>query len=119
MVQIEKQTPANVIGFSVKGQVESRDYEHLINPTLDAHVKEHGEARLYLELIDFEGETLKALLNDLQTTVKHYGDFKKVAIAGREDWLPTAVKAGNLITLGVEVKHFGLDEKEKAMEWLR
>lgn len=119
MVKIVKDTPENVVGFSVNGKVESTDYEHIINPTLDHHVKDKGEARLYLELVDFQGETLQALLKDLQATVKHYGNFKKVGIAGREDWLPTAVKAGDLVTPGVEVKHFGLDEKQEAMEWLR
>ena len=119
MVKVLQDTPDNIIGFRIAGEVESRDYEYIINPALNYHVKDQGEARLYIELVDFEGETFKALFEDIKTTVKHYGNFKKVGIAGKEDWIPGLVKAGNLLTPGVQVKHFGLKEKKKAMTWLK
>jgi hypothetical protein len=113
-----KNIPGEIIGFDFTGEVTKKDYESVIYPALEEHIK--GNKRVKL-LCQFD-ESLKkfdlgALWDDAKMSFKHLLDWKKVAIVSDITWLNDSLKTLGFLMPG-RLKIFQNAERDKALEWL-
>lgn len=108
----------NILGIRIFDRLTHADYQWF-NQAMAEQVERFGKIHLFLEITDFEGISLNAIWDDLKTGIKYYRQIKKAAITGRSGWLKQAVKIGNFITPGVEMKYFAPKEKDQAIAWLQ
>lgn len=107
----------NLLGMAIVGKMEVADYEKISYHIQDL-VEQHGKARIFLEIVELQGISFRALWEDLKASVKHYGDIERVAIVGDQSWLKASVKVGDLLTPGLDMAAFNASERQRAINWL-
>ncbi len=106
----------HVLGFSINGNLSKADYE-FINEQFDSHLSQHPDVRVYFEILSLKGMTLNAFFQDIKTTINYYDKILKIAIVAKG--METITKIGDFFTPGISAKHFQLDQKQEAIEWLK
>lgn len=116
MIHFIHDVPEEVIGISVDDKLTKEDYEKYNRMV---RLKEPAdELKLYVEIEDWEGMTLQALLEDIKTGFQQYDKIRKIAVTGSEKWLQQCINAGDVITPGMDMKFFDESERDKALAWL-
>lgn len=116
MLHFIENVPSDLIAVSVDGKLTKEDYDKFNRMV---RLKDHADdLKLYVEINDWEGITLKAIFEDIKASFEHYNDISKMAIAGDARWLKNWTKAGDVLTPGIEVKSFAVSERDQAMSWL-
>lgn len=108
----------NILGLAIVDKMEVADYEKF-NYYVSDKVEQYGKVRLFLEIVDMKGVSLRALYEDLKTAIKHYGSIERMAIIGDQSWLKGSVKVSDLLTPGLDMTAFGTDERARAIDWLK
>ena len=107
----------HIIGLEIDGWIDAEDIDRIVKivePRIDA-----GERlKIYAEVNSWSGMSLGAFIKDLRFSLQHVKDFDKEAIVSDKRWLEALAALGNTLFSGIEVKHFTLDESDKALEWL-
>ena len=107
----------HIIGLEIDGWIDAEDIDRIVKivePRIDA-----GERlKIYAEVNSWSGMSLGAFIKDLRFSLQHLKDFDKEAIVSDKRWLEALATLGNTLFSGIEVKHFTLDESDKALEWL-
>ena len=107
----------HIIGLEIDGWIDAEDIDRIVKivePRIDAGEK----LRIYAEVSSWSGMSLGAFIKDLRFSLQHVKDFDKEAIVSDKRWLEALAALGNTLFSGIEVKHFTLDESDKALEWL-
>lgn len=107
--------PANVIGFSVSGKLETADYRDVLLPALE-QAAAGDEVRVVIVMPTFEGFAPGALWQDMKMGVEHWGKWKKIALVTDVEWMEHGVDWFGWMTPG-DVKHFDLDDLDDAIAW--
>lgn len=110
--------PSNILGLAIVDKMQVADYEKF-NYHLEDHVSKFGKARIFLEIVDLKGVSLRAVYEDIKTAVKHYSSIERMAIIGDQSWLKSSVKVSDLLTPGLDMAAFGTDERQRAIDWLK
>ena len=116
-VKLITHKPDHIIGLEIDGWINAEDIDRIVKivePRIDAGEK----LRIYAEVSNWSGMSLGAFIKDLKFSLQHVKDFDKEAIVSDKRWLEGLAALGNTLFSGIEVKHFTLDEKDKALEWL-
>lgn len=116
MIKILEESKNNLLAVRVRGDIESRDFD-ILNPILEKTIEEHDHPLAYIELLDLESFTPKAVMEDLKNVPK-YNQFEKVAMVGDAKWKEIIIKAAGTL-MKSEVKYFNYDQKTEAMAWLK
>ncbi|MEM7594364.1 MAG: STAS/SEC14 domain-containing protein [Cyanobacteria bacterium P01_A01_bin.83] len=107
----------NIIGLDIDGWIDAEDIERIVQ-LIETKFKPGEKLRIYAEVNNWSGISLKALLADLRFSLQHFPDFEKEAIVSDRRWLESLAALGNTLFSGIEVKHFKLEEKEQALSWI-
>ena len=79
MIKLLSMDANNVIGVSIKGNVNPKDFELVKN--FISEVEVHYEfLRVYVEIKDIEGFLLETLLKEFEFTLSQFHKFEKEAI---------------------------------------
>jgi len=105
------------VGFSIDGHLSKAAYD-MVNLRMKEALQSNEKIGLYLEIIDLEGMTLKAVWEELKAAINYYSKLNKIVITGKEGWLKNAAKISDFLTPGIDVKYFKLEDKEEAIAWL-
>jgi hypothetical protein len=108
-----------VIGFRLSGEFTEEDFLEVLVPALEQASNTHGIIRLIIEVMDFKGETLGAMIQDYQ----HKGRFPHIereAIVGDEDWDKWTGPFRDFFFLfpNTEVRFFRHDQRSQAWDWI-
>ena len=76
--------------INVQGKLKHKDYIDVLLPKLDEISKE-GKIKALIEMNDFSGIELKAIIDDMKAGIKHRKDFEKIAVVTDSSWMSTAV----------------------------
>ncbi|MEM6395523.1 MAG: STAS/SEC14 domain-containing protein [Bacteroidota bacterium] len=106
-----------LLGLAIVGKLTDKDYE-LLDMLIEDQRRDHGKARIYLEIVDLEGISFRAIWQDLKTTVKHYSHIERIAIVGDQGWLKATIKVSDLMTPGLDMQAFPTEDRQRAMNWL-
>ncbi|MEM7761993.1 MAG: STAS/SEC14 domain-containing protein [Cyanobacteria bacterium P01_A01_bin.40] len=116
-VELIPHKPDHIVGVEIDGWIDAEDIDRvvkLIKPRLDVGEK----LRIYAEVNSWSGMSLGAFIKDLRFSLQQVNNFEKEAIVSDNKWLAALAALGNTLFSGTEVKHFTLDEKDKALAWL-
>lgn len=117
MIDFKKLDDTNIYRFEIKEKLQKESIEDiykLLNQKAEA-----GEKIKLLGIIHKMPEFNVSDLGDfVKIKSKGMEVIEKYAVLSEANWLTTIIPAANLITPGTDVKHFELDEEEKALAWL-
>ena len=116
MITPVKFQSANIIGFRMAGTI-TEDQIKSWAALLDQKSETPKKLRVYVEAEDIDDVSLDAVMADLKFDLTHLGDFEKAAFVSDETWAKLSAFAAKLVPK-IDAKHFSLDEKEAAKEWI-
>lgn len=110
--------PPSVLAFACHGQVTRQDYERVLVPAVEAHLKTPGQVRLYYEIgADFEGIDAGAVVEDFKVGVEHLSRWERMTVVSDVDWIRTAVRAFAFLLPG-RLRVFHRDHAADARQWI-
>jgi len=118
MIEIEHAREADRVTIRVAGHLTGTDYDHALPELEQAIENAGGRLDALIRLEDLAGIDFAALWRDLKFDLRHYNDFRRIAVVA--DSGPVAALSGlaGLVT-GAEIRRFAPDEEDAARRWLR
>lgn len=101
----------------VHDKLEKDDYLHFL-PLAEARIEEFGSISLLLRVSRFQGWSPAALWEDLKWDVRHFDDVDRLALVSERErghWMATVSRPFT----GAAVKHFLMDDIDRARRWVR
>jgi hypothetical protein len=119
VIDISPESKGNILVISATGKLTDKDYKEVLIPRLEAIIRDHGKARLLLDMgNEFHGWEAAAAWDDARFGLAHRKDFERLGVIGGPKWVEWSVKIGSVAISG-EVKTFSADEREQAMRWIK
>ena len=118
MIEVLPESKGNILAIRANGKLTDSDYKEILIPRLEAIIREHGKARLLLDMGDeFHGWEPMAAWDDTRFGIAHRNDFEKMCVVGGPAWVDWSLKIGALF-IGGEIRNFAADEREEALRWV-
>ena len=117
MIEVLPESKGNILVLRAAGKLTDADYKDVLIPNLNSIIREHGKARLLLDMGDFHGMEAAALWDDTCFGLMHRNDFEKIGVIGSSRWVEWGVKLAALLVSG-EIRVFSLGERENASNWI-
>jgi len=109
--------PEGVVGVSVRGVINAKDYSETIAPLIEAALKEREKISFVYQIgPEFEAYTPGAVWGDARVGLMHLSRFERIAVVSDIDWIRHGVRAFAPLIPG-DVHVFGNDELEAAKTW--
>lgn len=117
MIKLLSMDANNVIGISIKGNVNTKDFELVTNFIREVEI--HYEfLRIYVEIEDIDGFSLETLLKEFEFTLSHFHRFEKQAIVIDKKWIRKLESMKDLLVASVKVKCFTFEDRCEASCWI-
>ncbi len=91
MLKLMEGLPANVLGIEATGKVTHDDYRKILIPAAEAMMASGPIGMLYVTSPSFTGYELEALWDDGAFGIKHWRQFKRIAVVTDSTWLRAAI----------------------------
>ena len=118
MIKVLSESNRNILILKTVGKLTDQDYKDVLIPRLEAIIREHGKARLLLDMgDDFQGLEAAALWDDARFGVTHRKDFEKMGVIGAPRWVEWGVKLADMV-VGGETRSFSPGQREEALSWI-
>jgi hypothetical protein len=119
MITISPESQGNILIISATGKLTDQDYKEVLIPRLEAVIREHGKARLLLDMGDeFHGWEPAAAWDDTRFGIVHRNDFEKMGVIGGPGWVEWGLKIGALF-IGGEIRNFPSSQRQEALDWVK
>lgn len=106
-----------VLGIEASGRVTHADYRDVLIPRADAMTAEGPINILYVIRSDFTGYNLGALWDDGAFAIRHWRDFRRIAVVSDQAWVRAAVTLFKPF-MPCEIRLFGRLELSGATTWV-
>lgn len=116
MIAIKPNKLETVIEVVIHGKITNKDMEDFKDQLKDKK-GQHTKINLFLFVHEGTDLTLKALIDNLRLSVKHWEEFHKIAIFSDKKWIEISAKISEYVPSAL-VRHYNLDERDKALEWI-
>jgi hypothetical protein len=118
MIELIEGLPDDTVGVSLKGKIESGDYEKVLIPALEAARSKHDKVNI-LAVIGPEFDTYSggALWDDTRFGVRHLSGWGNVAMVSDRDWVHHLSGVGKIF-FGKRLRMFGMADLEQAKAWV-
>lgn len=115
-ISIKRKADRYFLTFKAIGKLSIEDYE-MITPIILSSLRSEQSPKLYIliDITQFRGWTIRAAWSDLMMSIKHCGEFKRVAVFGSNNWQKILSQAGNWLLDG-EIRYF--DNRMGALNWI-
>lgn len=118
MITMLTDLPDGVVGFDATGTVEASDYREILEPAIEAAVREHGRVRLlYLLGEGFDGYSGAAMWEDAMVGTRDWTKWERIAVVSDKDWVHVTVDAFAWMVPG-RIRTFPLSRRDDAVAWL-
>lgn len=118
MIELIDDIPPYVAGFTASGEVSKKDYEEVLIPRVEEVFRQHGHIHfLYVLKTDVGNFTVNAWLKDLMIGVKHFPNWKRMAIVSDQSMVNKISSAISILLPG-KTKGFSLENLEEAKNWV-
>jgi SpoIIAA-like len=119
MIKVQPESERNILVVRAEAKLTDQDYKEVLIPRLEAIIREHGKARLLLDMGEaFQGWEGAALWDDARFGLEHRNDFEKMAVIGGPGWVKWGLKLGAMVVSG-EIRSFSPSEREEALRWIK
>lgn len=110
--------PSYVAAFRATNEVSKTDYENVLIPELQRVDKAHGHIHMLMVLDTPSSQfTPAAWMQDAVQTLKHFTDWKKVALVTDEAGTRMMANVASAFVPG-EAKGFTHEQLEEAKQWV-
>ena len=118
MLTVIQNLPEHVFGIRASGEVNKDDLKDVLLPGLESLSDRYNEIYYLLVLeTDVQNFTAGAWLQDLIAGIKHFTDWKKMAIVTDQKAVEKFTDIFSYVSPG-EAKGFGLHDLQAAIDWL-
>ena len=117
MIEMLDMGTAGVIGIRVSGKVEQSDIDRVI-AAARAKFDEAETIRAYVEMENFNGISLAALLEHIKFALPNLARLKKKAVVSDTKWTETTVAIGDRLFPNAEIRHFPSNQVAEARTWV-
>ena len=110
--------PSDVVALRIAGILTAEDYEETLNPLLEAKLKEHDKIKALVVVDDeFISYTPQAAWADTKLGVRHWTDFRRIALVTDTGWIAGMAKLFAPL-MPAEFKAFPVAELDAAKHWI-
>ena len=117
MFRVVEGLPEGVLGLEAFGRITHEDYRDVLIPGVESLLARGPVDMLYAIGEDFTGFDLEALWDDAAVGVRHWRDFRRVAVVADQQWIRDAVSMFEPF-FPCEVRLFARCEMAAAKDWI-
>jgi hypothetical protein len=117
MIEVLPRSTRNVVAVRVNGKLIHKDYQQFI-PKLEAILEQYGSLRCYCEMVNFEGITWQALMDEIQFDVKHCAQIERCAIVSDSAWSHWMTDFSKMVFQNAQIECFTSSQVNEAWDWL-
>jgi hypothetical protein len=117
MFKLIEGLPPDVLAIEAAGKVTHEDYRGTLIPKAEAMMAKGPIKMLYVIGKEFTGYELEAMWDDGAFGIKHWREFRQVAVVADQAWLRAAVSMFTPF-FPAEVRLFALAELSEAKDWI-
>ena len=117
MFELIEGMPPDVLAIEAVGNVTHEDYRSILIPKAEAMMAEGPIKMIFVIGKEFSGYDLEALWDDGAFGIKHWREFKRIAVVGDQAWMRAAVSIFAPF-FPAEVRLFNLSELSAAKDWI-
>ena len=117
MLTILNQTKDDLLAVCVSQKFTAKDFE-MYSGLIKERIDKFGQARLYFEMIEFDGWEAGSFIENGVFDIMHGHQFGRVAMVGEKKWQEWAARLASPVKRE-GIKYFDTSEKELAMKWVR
>ena len=119
MIEVLPESNDNILVLRATAKLTHQDYTEVLIPRLESIIREHGKARLLLDMGDeFLGWEPEALWDDAHFGITHRNDFEKMGVIGGPKWVEWGLKLAEVAMSG-EIKNFSASQRDEAFRWIQ
>jgi len=119
MIKVLPESKENILVLRAVAKLTDQDYKDVLIPRLESIIREHGKARLLLDMGDvFRGWEAAALWDDALFGLAHRNDFEKMGVIGGPGWVEWGMKLAAVV-VGGELRNFPPGKREEALNWIK
>jgi len=109
--------PPDVLAIEAIGKVTHEDYQTILIPMAEAMMAKGPIKMIYIIGKEFTGYNLEALWDDGAFGIKHWREFKRIAVVADLVWLRASISMFAPF-FPAEVRLFNLSELSAAKDWI-
>jgi hypothetical protein len=117
MLTLIEGLPEDVLGVDATGNITDKDYRDTLIPQAEAKMAKGPIRMIYVLRSDITDFALEALWDDSAFGMKHWHDFRQIAVVTDHSWLRSAISLFTPFFPG-EVRMFKLVELQTAKDWI-
>jgi len=117
MLKFIEGMPPDVLAVEAVGKVTHEDYRIILIPKAEAMMAKGPIKMVYVIGKEFTGYELEALWDDGAFGIKHWHEFKRIAVVADQAWLRATISMFTPF-FPAEVKLFALSELSEAKDWI-
>lgn len=117
MLKFIEGMPPDVLAIEAVGKVTHEDYRTFLIPKAEAMMARGPIKMIYVIGKEFTGYELEALWDDGAFGIRHWREFKRVAVVTDQAWMRAAVSMFAPF-IPAEVRLFNLSEFPAAKDWI-
>ncbi|OAB76081.1 SpoIIAA family protein [Cochleicola gelatinilyticus] len=118
MIKIEQIQNKNIYLFKVTDAIDQAGVETFIT-FLETKADNNEKIKVIGVMESLPGfENFKTFVEMVKLKSKAITVIEKYAVLTNKDWIEKIIPIGNFMTPGIPVKHFAINEREAAIEWL-
>ncbi len=118
MIEIMRDLPDEVLGFTAHGTVTGADYDAVLLPELQARFERHDRVNLLYHFAeDFSGFDAEAIWDDTWADLRHFRGWEKIAVVTDVGWVHRLAGLFGLLRPG-RAQVFSNAELAQAREWV-
>ena len=117
MFKLIEGMPVDVLAIEAVGTVTHDDYRTVLIPKAEAMMAEGPIKMLYVVGTEFTGYELEALWDDGAFGIKHWHEFRRIAVVADQSWMRAAISMFSPF-FPAEVRLFNLSELSVAKNWI-
>ena len=117
MFRLLRDMPPDVLAVEAVGKVTHEDYRTILIPKAEAMMATGPIKMIFVIGKEFSGYDLEALWDDGAFGIKHWREFKRIAVVADQAWMRAAVSMFAPF-FPAEVRLFNLSELSAAKDWI-
>jgi len=117
MIEIIDLKSDKAIGMRIFGKIEKQDIDAVLKEA-ESKLDPAGKIGVYVEVEEFKGFSMEALIEDLRFAIPNLKRFNKKAVVSDKKWMSRLAEIGDRLFPGIEVRHYDPDRKQEARDWI-
>ena len=117
MFRLMEDMPPDVLAIEAVGKVTDEDYRTTLIPKVEAMMAKGPIKMIFVIGKEFSGYDLEALWDDGAFGIKHWREFKRIAVVADQAWMRAATSMFAPL-IPEEVRLFNLSELSAAKNWI-